>query len=53
MGFAAFELGAAANLRSYCALALQDFEAARIISRLPESTTIVSMLRSAAVTRWL
>jgi LuxR family maltose regulon positive regulatory protein len=28
-GFAAFELGAAANLRSYCALALQNFEAAR------------------------
>jgi LuxR family maltose regulon positive regulatory protein len=28
-GFAAFELGAAANLRGYCALATHDFEAAR------------------------
>jgi LuxR family transcriptional regulator, maltose regulon positive regulatory protein len=28
-GFAAFELGAAANLRGYCALATQDFEIAR------------------------
>lgn len=28
-GFAAFELGAAANLRSYCMLVTQDFEAAR------------------------
>jgi LuxR family maltose regulon positive regulatory protein len=28
-GFAAFELGAAANLRGYCALAAQEFESAR------------------------
>jgi LuxR family maltose regulon positive regulatory protein len=28
-GFAAFELGAAANLRGYCALAAQEFEPAR------------------------
>jgi LuxR family maltose regulon positive regulatory protein len=28
-GFAAFELGAVANLRSYCALVSQDFESAR------------------------